>query len=138
MTTCKSIILCTLLAATTLACTAAASDPTPDSAPFPIPDKTDAPCVIFDLKQKKQIGSEVGAQITLSEKLPWKGVGAVCAASGSWIASLPDGSGPRSGCAVSGAIGYGWYEPGTGVVYSFSSSAKCRTDGRWELVRGWH
>jgi hypothetical protein len=110
---------------------------TPAQDPFPIPDTTNATCVILDMKQKKQVGSSLGDQTALDQTSLWKGGRAVCDSSGSWIMTWPHQDAPRSGCLVVGAGGVDWFGPGTGVVWSAASSAQCRSDGRWELVRGW-
>jgi hypothetical protein len=109
--------------------------------PFAIPDTTHAVCVVFDYDAgKKYVGAAVDDRFTLSEKSLWRGGSATCDVSGSWILTWPHQDAPKSGCLLRSDFGggYDWFGVATGAAYSAASSIKCRTDGRWELVKGWH
>jgi hypothetical protein len=110
--------------------------------PFAIPDNTKAKCVVFNYNKKAYDGQNVGDRFTFTDSSLWKGGSAVCDASGSWVMTWPHQDGPQKGCLLIGqtgsaAPGYNWFAPNTGSVYSIASSIKCRTDGRWQLVKGW-
>jgi hypothetical protein len=112
--------------------------PAPAQEPFVIPDTTHAACVFFNFPTKKYVGAAVGDKFTITTQSLYRDGVATCDASGSWILTWHNNTAQR-GCLIYGGQppGHNWFEPSTGAAYSPASSVKCRTDGRWQLVKGW-